>query len=461
MKIRISFSVLFAFIVVMLAPGRGAAQKPDISFDFLRTEQGASQNTISAIRKDRYGYIWFATDDGLNKYDGYKVTRYRNDPKDPRSLGSNVVNSIFEDSKGRLWIGVDQGGLHLFDRNTNSFTRFLHYDSVPSSLADNTVLSICEDDRGNLWIATNLGLDRMSSVGEFKHYAVPAPKKGGEANQLINCLLFDKQKRLWVGSVGTLAVLNTVTGDFTAYNHSGKDKNSPAFGHIRAFTQDDEGTVWIGTHNGLFLQKKGEKGFTHVVNDKKNSNSLVDNFIWALANEGNGRIWIGTESGLDIFETTSGQFFHYKNVPGDENSLPHNSVRSFYMDKGAVWLGCYAGGLRKYDRQLFRFGLYKPLISEPVTQNIKMVFSFAEMKNGDMLIGSDGGGLNIFHKKDKSFFHFDASKNLASGIPNEHAVLRLLVPQKSDGFLGWYLWFWIEPLQFCYKNVYTLSARER
>ncbi|MBO9681307.1 MAG: hypothetical protein J7502_01320, partial [Flavisolibacter sp.] len=133
-------------------------------------------------------------------------------------------------------------------------------------------------------------------------------------------------------------------------------------------------------------------------------------------------------------EPVSRQFFHYKNIPGDENSLPHNSVRSFYMDKGAVWLGCYAGGLRKYDRQLFRFGLYRPLISDPVTQNIKMVFSFAEMKNGDMLIGSDGGGLNIFHKKDKSFSHFDANKNLALGIPKEHAVLRLLVPQKSDGF---------------------------
>ena len=130
---------LFLFKIALLCCFQAAAQQPDIRFEYLKKEQGASQNTISSIFKDRYGYIWFATDDGLSKYDGYKVTRYRNNPKNPRSIGSNVVNSIFEDSKGRLWVGVDQAGLHLFDRNTNSFDRFLHNDSIPSSLKDNTV----------------------------------------------------------------------------------------------------------------------------------------------------------------------------------------------------------------------------------------------------------------------------------------------------------------------------------
>ncbi len=399
---KINRITLTAFSIALLYSVKVTAQKTDIRFDYLRTEQGASQNTISAILKDRYGYLWFGTDDGLNKYDGYKVTRYRSNAKDPRSLGNNIVSSIFEDSKGRLWVGMHQGGLHLFDRNTNSFTRFLHNDTIPSSLKNNTVRAMCEDAQGNLWVGTSSGLDMMTAPGKFRHYNIRSGSDG--INEEINCLLMDKQKRLWAGTNNGLAMFNSSTKSFKLYVPDDKDKSSLSQGVINAMAEDDEGNLWVGTENGLNVKKKNEDKFTHFFTNEKNSNSLAHNFIWALANDGNGRMWIGTEAGLNIYELARGQIFLYKNIPGDESSLPHNSVRCFYMDKGAVWLGCYAGGIRKYDRQLFRSGLFKPLISDPVTRNIKMVFSFAEMRNGDMLFGSDGGGLNIFRKKDKSIF---------------------------------------------------------
>jgi ligand-binding sensor domain-containing protein len=297
MKIKIAYILL----VSVLPCFQVAAQKPDIRFENLRTEQGASQNTISFITRDRYGYIWFATDDGLNKYDGYKITRYRTNAKDPRSIGNNVVNCILEDSKGRLWIGVDQGGLNLYDRNTNSFIRFLYNDTVPSSLRDNTVRAMCEDAEGNLWIGTNTGLDIMSTVGKFRHFSMRSSSNITISEQ-INCLFTDKQKKLWVGTGNGLAVFNSVNQNFKIYTHDDNNPNAITKGWISALAEDDEGNLWIGTDAGINVKKKNENRFVHLSRNEKSINSLAHNFIWALANEGNGRMWIGTEGGLNIYE---------------------------------------------------------------------------------------------------------------------------------------------------------------
>lgn len=116
----------YAFLLLFLLFWvKGFAQGPDMRFSHLKKEQGLSHSTVRSILKDRQGLMWFATQDGLSKYDGKKFTVYRNNPQDPRSLRSNDVSLVYEDKAGRLWIGTFGGALSLYDRQSDSFVHFV------------------------------------------------------------------------------------------------------------------------------------------------------------------------------------------------------------------------------------------------------------------------------------------------------------------------------------------------
>lgn len=244
---------------------------------------------------------------------------------------------------------------------------------------------------------------------------------------------------MWIGTTEGLLTTDPYKENFRLSLHDAKNPTPSSVGNINALTEDEKGNIWIATGDGLTLLTS-QNQFLHYVHDKKNTNSLIHDYIWSVASEGNGKIWIGTEGGLDLFETATQNFYHYKSIPGDESSLPHNSLRSTYVDNmGTLWLGCFAGGVRKYDKRLVRFPLYHPINSDPATFNLKMTFCFAETKTGDILIGSDGGGLNLFRKKENSFYHFPESTNPSRGLPKGHAVLALLTnTADNDIWIGTY-----------------------
>jgi len=413
------------------------SQKPHIRFEQLSTTESFSQNMVTCILKDRYGFLWFGTDDGLGKYDGYKIVSYRNDPKSSGSIGSNIIHDIYEDSKGRLWVGTDGGGLNLYDRNTNAFIRFVHSDTDPLSIRDNSATKIREDKKGNLWIGTYYGLDLMTDpAGKFRHYEIQSSK----VTMRISALECDSQNNLWIGTHTGLAVMDHASQKFRLYRHDNKNKNSLSDDLVNSIIEDDKKNIWIATQDGLNLARKDGGGFVHFVHDKNTPNSIAHNTMRSFAKEENGRIWIGTEMGLDLFDPEEQKFYHTQNVPGDESSLPHNSLRCTYVDpQGTLWLGCVAGGVRKYDKKLSQFRLYKPLNSDPATLNLKMAFSFAETKAGDIWIGTDGGGLNLFRKKDASFLHIDYNENDPLHSLLSRTIIKLIKSKYSeDVWIGTY-----------------------
>ncbi|MCB0293426.1 MAG: histidine kinase, partial [Calditrichaeota bacterium] len=132
------------------------AQSGNIRFDRISIEDGLSQSTIYAILQDRQGFMWFGTQDGLNKFDGYRFTVYKNDPDDLTTIADNFIRAIYEDHDGNLWIGTN-GGLNRFDPNTETFTRFQHDPNDPHSLSDDIVRAIYEDEAGVMWLGTGNG----------------------------------------------------------------------------------------------------------------------------------------------------------------------------------------------------------------------------------------------------------------------------------------------------------------
>lgn len=430
MKTKPNCSRLYFSGLLLFACTVSFCQSSTIRFEHVGREEGISQNMVLSIIKDRYGFMWFGTDDGLNKFDGYKTILYRNDSKNPKSLSANIITSLFEDSKGNLWIGTDGGGLNLFDRATNSFKRFVHDDNDISSVKDNSIKGICEDAKGNIWIGTYRGLDKIIGSNKFEHFAIPFKKESSPV--WINCLTLDHKNNLWIGTMSGLAIMNPSSGKLQLFVHDERNKNSLPDDRIVAIVEDEKANIWIGTQNGLSLFNNQNGTFVNFFHDEKNESSIAHNVLWTLSNAGNGNIWVGTENGLDLFDSEKKQFAHYKNIPGDETSLPHNSMRCTYVDdKGILWFGCVAGGVRKYDKELSQFELYKPINSNPVTLNIKMVFAFAEATSGNIWVGTDRGGLNLFDTKKKTFSHIPYNRNDAKHSLKSNTIL-CLAKNKSD-----------------------------
>ncbi|MCK5054473.1 MAG: hypothetical protein KAR65_09350, partial [Anaerolineales bacterium] len=163
-KRRILF-LAFALFGFSLLPLRAAAQSNTIRFDRLTVEDGLSQNAVLTIAQDGRGFLWVGTEDGLNKYDGYKFTVYEHDSEDPTSLADNFVSVIYADRQGDLWVGT-RSGLDRYDPVSGSFIHYAGDANDPYSLQGEWVISIYEDHQGTLWVGTEEGglngLDRAT-----------------------------------------------------------------------------------------------------------------------------------------------------------------------------------------------------------------------------------------------------------------------------------------------------------
>src|SRR5689334_8688286 len=154
------------------ASSNGDAPLNDFRFTHLTTSDGLSQSNVKAILQDRRGFMWFATRDGLNRYDGNTFVTYKHNPSDPASLSANFIFDLMEDDQGYLWIATLSGGVNKFDPTTERFTHYRHDPNNPNTLARDSVESIVRDSHGYLWFGTaDSGLDKFDpATGTFTHY---------------------------------------------------------------------------------------------------------------------------------------------------------------------------------------------------------------------------------------------------------------------------------------------------
>ena len=191
--------VAASLIVTSLAHARS----PDPVFARLTRDQGLSDETVEAIVEDRRGFLWFGTQDGLNRYDGYDFTVYRNDPEDPSSLPNNFVWELIEDRSGVLWVGTIDG-LARYDHDRDTFVSYRHDGSDPTTISHETVHTLLEDRSGRLWVGTFSGLDRFDSESEtFVRYS---PRESDPNRRLsvsnIRVIIEGREGDLWIGRQG-------------------------------------------------------------------------------------------------------------------------------------------------------------------------------------------------------------------------------------------------------------------
>lgn len=508
---------------------------PSINFDHISIEEGLSQSSVFTLLQDKEGFMWFGTLDGLNRYDGYEFKVFRYDAEQKSSISDNIITVLYEDSEGTLWVGTSGGGLNKFQRETETFVSYQHNAGDSLSIGSNKVLAIFEDKNKNIWVGTqNGGLNRFNPNNEtftrftrkncglrsntitsiiddefetiwvgtknglykmkqtpggipaFKPYFHHKDSIYGISSNEINIVYKDQLGVLWIGTNNGLNKYDPIVQSFISYQHNNNNKYSLSNNVVRTVFQDKFGILWVGTDNGLNkFDREAEKfiryqtnlndpnslqndriwcidqsrsgnvlwigtdggadkfdrenrHFIHYHPDPNNSYSLPDETVWALSKDSEGVLWVGTDGGglSKLLQPKTGNtlwnneiFVTFKKIPGDNKSLSNNIVRTIHTDKnGNIWIGTKGGGLNKLTKEQARnndvksakFIQYKHEPDNDNSLSNDNVYTIFEDVAGIIWIGTNGGGLNRFDPYEEKFMHFKHNPDDPTSLPNNY-----------------------------------------
>jgi len=385
-----------------------AANAQEINFTYLTASDGLSSNTVHAVLKDRYGLMWFATEDGLNKFDGAKFTVYKHDPADKKSVPANEITALHEDKNGRLWIGTNGGSISYYNRRNDNFINF-PANGIPGQMSNNAIVSIASDSEGKIWVGTYGGLNiidgKTNKVSQFQTDKSDPAKLN---SFVITAIFEDSEKRVWVGTDAGLHLYDRKNSRFKRYIHNSSNPGSLSNDQIRVVFEDPAKKIWIGTYGGgLNLFIPSNKSFKHFRYNGTDASSLSSDIIYSIKDDGSGSLWIGTEEGLNIFNTTTGKTKRLEPEKRKKHSLNNKSIRDIFIDKqGIYWLATYRGGINKYDKNLSYFNLNVSNAFDKFGLNSELVTAFSEDNRGNIYIGTGGGGLNLFDRETGLFYQY-------------------------------------------------------
>ncbi len=458
---------------------------PSLRFSHLTVDDGLSQATVHDILQDKQGFMWLATQRGLNRYDGRRITVYKSIPFDTTSLEGDWVVTLLEGRDGRIWVGT-MDGLFAFDPTTEHFVRFGHDPENPTSLGHDRIGALYQDSIGALWIGTRDGLNRMDpGTGEFARIEHDPADSRSLSSNMIHAIDGDPSGALWVSTNNGLNRLDadgTVMGryfyDASAANRGLLTLGNPADPSVRSSVitdvyAEDSDALWVATENGLvrfhpdterhvrFLPDPGDSNsnllrrilpeprdthrlwitsdggglylfdkrteqFAAYRNDPQDPSSIGDDELFPIYADRSGVIWVGSYvSGLSRFVPARNAFRHYRAVPGDRGSLSHNAVWGIYEDRtGVLWIGTQAG-LDRLDRKTGTV-THWPLDSEdPEGLHGSACCSVLGDGIGMFWVGTYNGGLHRMDRRTGQFTHFRHDPNDSTSISGDFvAVIR-------------------------------------
>jgi two-component system sensor histidine kinase ChiS len=405
------FGMTFFLAVIALLPSILFGHSDEIWFECLSLEQGLSQSRVTCILQDHKGFMWFGTQDGLNRYDGYEFTVYRHNPGDTTSLSNDYITTLYEDSRDRLWIGTHGGGLHRFNRHDETFSHYRHRPRDSRSLADDLVTAVTGDDSGRLWIGTNgAGLDLFDPDNRlFTHHRSDTLNERSLPTDRVFSLVTDRKSRLWLGmSDGWLSRYDDRNGSFYRYRlddlcHDYRDA-------ITALLEDKQGMFWIGTNGNGFYRLIPETGKLAPLWD--NPSLLQDRYIQSIYETRKGDLWLATDLGLVKLNRRDRRIVEYRYDQDNPSSLSGEPVESLYEDwSGVLWVGTYGGGVSKVDPEKQKFKHYRYVADNPFGLTSNIVLSLHEDRSGTLWVGTWDSGLNRFDRESGQVEHILIDKN--------------------------------------------------
>jgi ligand-binding sensor domain-containing protein/signal transduction histidine kinase/DNA-binding response OmpR family regulator len=399
--------------------------------NFQSIQDELSNPYIRCILKDSQGFMWFGTNEGLNKFDGSNFTLYEKGTNQPNSLICNAINAIIEDKNKNLWVGTGTG-LCVYDREKDNFKAFRHFgqDLFPS------VSALLEDNNDNIWIGTfGVGLYKYNkNIDSLYAYIHDKNDTTSISSNFIFSIISDKKGRIWIGTRNGLDLFDEKNNEFTQYYHGQKLPSELSTGFINELCLDKDGDLWIGTNGKGLYELTEQENRWHInhfqLSDFEGSKSSN---ILSLMCDNKGNLWIGTENGgLYVLQSSSKEFVNYKNEEGNLHSLSSNSIWSLYQDNtGIIWIGTYNHGINFIDARIEKFEVYRRNINEHYTLVNNNVTNFSEDKAGNILIATDGGGISSFNPKTQRFANVIDNSSISS-----KAVMAVLCDSKQRIWVG-------------------------
>ena len=393
--------------------------------------------------------MWFATEDGLNRYDGNTFVVYKNNPDDPNTLSANLIQNLIEDGHGYLWIGT-WGGLNKLDPTTERFTHYRYNPDNPNSISGDAIKSIAQDSRGYLWVGTvDDGLNKFDPATEtFTRYRNDS---NGQFVGTVNSIIEDSHRDIWFVGTRGLFHLSPQTGQITRppatidrlaadYIHEDKAGNlwmlaySPVARLVKydrqaeRFTEypfgegavgipnstileDGQNGLWVASSQGLYHFDLQTEQFTYrFQHDETNPDSLNDNSVSSIYRDRAGVLWVGTENGgLNILDFRQGQFGSYRHRPGNPGSLSPGVVSAMHQDRnGILWVGFTLFALDRLDRKTGQITHYLP-----GSGNKNALGKGSSLRNniyrdaqGYLWFGGWDSGLDRFDERSGQFKHY-------------------------------------------------------
>ncbi|GAC19129.1 two-component regulator propeller domain-containing protein [Paraglaciecola arctica] len=424
-KILIQFAIsLSALILALLYSSTSFSKETTIRFQHLSIEDGLPQNSVLTILQDSTGFMWFGTETGLARYDGYSFKVFKHDLNDNNSLSHNYITKIVEDSQGNLWIGTRGGGLNFFNTQTELFTHYRHQSDNINSLSHDFIYSLIEDNQGNLWIGTvGGGLNFFNTKNhEFTHYRHQENDSTSLSHDNVMTIVEDHHDNLWIGTGNGLNYFNIKNEQFTSYHHNPNDLNSLSHNNVFSIVEDSKDNLWIGTRGGglnYFNTKNGQ--FTHYRHQKNDPNSLNNDSVYTAIEDSQGNIWVGTfGGGLSYFNSKSKQFTQYHHQSNNPNSLSHDAVINLTEDnQGNIWIGTVGGGVNHFNINNGPFTHYSHRTNDFNSLSHNNVFSILEDSQGDLWVGTQTGGLNHFDSKNNQVTHYRHQANNLNSLSHD------------------------------------------
>ena len=383
-------------LACLLVPAN-AADRPTfppgsaLRFRHIGLEDGLAQSSVLAIAQDAQGYMWFGTQDGLQRYDGYDFQTFRHDAGNMASLADNFVSALAASPDGSLWVGTLGMGL---DRLEPGGARFIHYQHDPHdahSLAGEQISALLLDRAGRLWVGTDQGLERMEGGG-FRHYALPTKLQDGKG---VLSLYQDQSGRLWVGGERGLFWYDAAHDAVEAFRSPDPAPTPGVFTEspVHSIVETSDGLVWIGTGRGVVQLDHNDhvRGFFHHA--AGTADSLSSDHAIALLEDAAGDVWVGTfGGGISRYDPATRRFTNFRYDATDPGGLSGDSIDCMYRDRtGLVWIGTDSNGINVYNPGTRAFGYYRHRQGDPNSLADNVVWSVYEDARAEVWVATGNG----------------------------------------------------------------------
>ena len=425
--------ILFTFTLSLFTSN---AKAQDVKFSHITPELGLSANSVYSIIQDQKGFLWVGTEVGLNKYDGKKITVFKNNIKDSTSLSENLIRCMLPDKNGGIWIGTDGGGLNYYNPIKNNFKNYLWSENSKNCISNNVVRSIVEDKEGLLWIGTDFGLNSFDpKTGIFQNYLNDKSNSKTIPNNNITTLFIDKKGVLWIGtSKFGLISFDKKNKIFKSYSELIEKigKNDKNYSKVKSICEDSKNNFWIGTEGGLCKLDRTNGKFFYFSDQPNCPEYLKKATVFSIMEESSGEMWISTKTfGLIIYNPTKNVFKNYVNSISNPNSISTNDIHCVFEDKAnSLWVGTVTNGLSVYHRTSSQFGVN--VIDPGNSKEIQAPpFCFLEDSKGLLWLGSFGGGVSVLDTIMHEYVSYEVDKNKLS-----NNILSLFEDKNGNIWLG-------------------------